>query len=147
LKKKSPQIGSWQHLTREDKMDKITECLSSYATSLKFSDLPVEVVEKTKRLVLDTLGCALGGYTSDPSKIARSMADVTCARPATVIGSGQKSTPDLAAFANGVMIRYLDYNDIVHSRYGGGHHSDDIAGQGLDRHPCGYRPGGPAGGC
>ena len=36
-------------------------------------------------------------------------------------------TPDLATFANGVMIRYLDYNDIVMSKYGGGHHSDDIA--------------------
>jgi 2-methylcitrate dehydratase len=55
------------------------------------------------------------------------MAEVTCARPATVIGSGQKTTPDLAAFANGVMIRYLDYNDNVLSKYGGGHHSDDIA--------------------
>jgi 2-methylcitrate dehydratase len=55
------------------------------------------------------------------------MAEVTCARPATVIGSGQRTTPDLAAFANGVMIRYLDYNDINHSKYGGGHHSDDIA--------------------
>ena len=121
------QSGSRQHLTPEDKMDKITEYLSSYATSLKFSDLPKEVVEKTKRVILDTLGCALGGYTSVPSKIARSMAEVTCARPATVIGSGQKTTPDLAAFANGVMIRYLDFNDIVLSKRGGGHHSDDIA--------------------
>jgi 2-methylcitrate dehydratase len=108
-------------------MDKITEYLSSYAASLKFSDLPPDVVEKTKRVMLDTLGCALGGYTSEPSKIARSMAEVTCARPATVIGSGQKTTPDLATFANGVMIRYLDFNDIVLSKRGAGHHSDDIA--------------------
>jgi 2-methylcitrate dehydratase len=108
-------------------MDKITDYLSSYATSLKFSDLPQEVVEKTKRVIIDTLGCALGGYTSVPSKIARAMAEVTCARPATVIGSGQKTTPDLAAFANGAMIRYLDYNDVTLAKYGGGHHSDDIA--------------------
>jgi 2-methylcitrate dehydratase len=108
-------------------MDKTTEYLSSYAASLKFSDLPQEVVDKTKRLIIDTLGCALGGYSSEPSKIARAMAEATCPRPATVIGSGQRTTPDLAAFANGVMIRYLDYNDVVLSRYGGGHHSDDIA--------------------
>ena len=101
-------------------MDKTTEYLS-------YSDLPQEVVDKTKRVIIDTLGCALGGYSSEPSKIARAMAEVTCAHPATVIGSGQKTTPDLATFANGVMIRYLDYNDIVMSKYGGGHHSDDIA--------------------
>ena len=84
-------------------------------------------MDKTKRVIIDTLGCAPGGYSSEPSKIARSLAEVTCAHPATVIGSGQKTTPDLATFANGVMIRYLDYNDIVMSKYGGGHHSDDIA--------------------
>ena len=104
-------------------MDRITEYLSSYAACLKFSDLPQDVVHQTKRLMIDTLGCALGGYSSEPSKIARGLAEVTCAHPATVIGSGQKTTPDLATFANGVMIRYLDYNDTG----GGGHRSDDIA--------------------
>ena len=104
-------------------MDRITEYLSSYATSLQFSDLPQEVVERAIRVIIDTLGCALGGYSSQPSKIARSLAEVACARPATVIGSGQRTTPDLATFANGVMIRYLDYNDTAR----GGHHSDDIA--------------------
>ncbi|MCH9010977.1 MAG: MmgE/PrpD family protein, partial [Chloroflexi bacterium] len=69
-------------------MDKTTEYLSSYAKSLRYSDLPTEVVDKTKRVIIDTLGCALGGYSSETSKIARAMADVTCAHPATVIGSG-----------------------------------------------------------
>ena len=108
-------------------MDKITDYLSGYAESLEFSDLPQDVVDKSKRLIIDTLGCALGGYSSEPSKIARGMAEATSGSPATVIGSGQKTTPDLAAFANGAMIRYLDYNDIVMSKFGGGHHSDDIA--------------------
>ena len=108
-------------------MDRITEYLSNYAESLEFDSLPRDVVDKSKRLIIDTLGCALGGYSSEPSKIARGMAEATCPHPATVIGSGQKTTPDLAAFANGTMIRYLDYNDIVMSRFGGGHHSDDIA--------------------
>jgi len=108
-------------------MDRTTDYLSSYAASLKFSDLPQEVVDNAKRVIIDTLGCAIGGYSSEPSKIARAMAEVSCARPATIIGSGQKTTPDLAAFANGVMIRYLDYNDTVRARQGGGHHSDNIA--------------------
>src|SRR5204863_7196852 len=49
-----------------------------------------------------------------PSRTAR-MADglgaaVTDSTPAAVPCTGHKSSPDLAAFANGVMIRYLDYN-------------------------------------
>ena len=112
--------SSPRHSLEEMEMDKTTEYLSSYADNLKFPDPPQEVVDKTKRVIIDTLGCALGGYSSEPSKIARAIADTTCAHPATVIGSGQKTTPDLATFANGVMIRYLDYNDIVMSKYGGG---------------------------
>ena len=61
---------------------------------------------------MDTVGCALGGAESPPAKIARAAAsEITSAVPSTVLISGQKTSPDLAAFANGVMIRYLDFND------------------------------------
>ena len=73
------------------------------------------------------MGCAIGGYTSEPSKIARNLAGtVTSTQPCTIIGSGQTSSPDLATFANGVMIRYLDYNDGYTSKESG-HPSDSIA--------------------
>ncbi|MDO8595864.1 MAG: MmgE/PrpD family protein [Sulfuricaulis sp.] len=38
------------------------EQLSSYAAALRNEDLPREVVHQAKRLIIDTLGCALGGY-------------------------------------------------------------------------------------
>ena len=61
---------------------------------------------------MDTVGCALGGAESPPAKIARAAAsEVTSAVPSTVLISGQRTSSDLAAFANGVMIRYLDFND------------------------------------
>ena len=41
--------------------------LASYAIGLKFSDLPQEVVHETKRTLLDTVGCAFGGYVSQAS--------------------------------------------------------------------------------
>lgn len=105
----------------------IAEQLSSYATSLHYRDLPSEVVHLAKRMIIDTIGCALGGYASEPSKIARDLAaTVTSAQPCTIIGSGLTSSPDLATFANGVMIRYLDYNDGYTSKESG-HPSDSIA--------------------
>lgn len=37
-------------------MDQLTERLGEYAQSLSYEDLPPEVVERTKRLILDTVG-------------------------------------------------------------------------------------------
>ncbi len=93
-------------------IDRILNHLCDYALKLSYRDLPEEVIRRTKHIVLDTVGCALGGAESPPAKIARAAAsEITSALPSTVLISGQKTSPDLAAFANGVMIRYLDFND------------------------------------
>ena len=108
-------------------MTDIAEQLSTFATDLHYTDLPRDVVHLTKRMIIDTIGCALGGYSSEPSKIARDIAQtVNSSTPASVIGNGLSSSPDLATFANGVMIRYLDYNDGYTSNESG-HPSDSIA--------------------
>jgi 2-methylcitrate dehydratase len=92
--------------------DRILNHLCDYALKLSYRDLPQEVIRRTKHIVIDTVGCALGGAESPPAKIARAAAsEITSAIPSTVLISGQKTSPDLAAFANGVMIRYLDFND------------------------------------
>ena len=108
-------------------MPTIAEQMSSWTVALHYSHLPAEVTHLAKRMIIDTIGCAIGAYTSEPSKIARDLAaTVTSAQPCTVIGSGQATSPDLATFANGVMIRYLDYNDGYTSQESG-HPSDSIA--------------------
>ncbi len=108
-------------------MPTIAEQMSSWTVALHYRHLPAEVVHLTKRMIIDTIGCALGGYTSEPGKIARALAaTVTSTQPGTVIGSGQATSPDLATFANGVMIRYLDYND-GYTSLESGHPSDSIA--------------------
>ncbi len=108
-------------------MTTLAEKMGAYAATLQYEDLPPAVVHQAKRMIVDTLGCALGGYDSEPSRIARDYADtVTSTQPATVLCTGRRTSPELAVFANGVMIRYLDYNDgyISHEA---GHPSDSIA--------------------
>ena len=108
-------------------MDQIVDYLSDYAAALSCNDLPAEVVHHAKRLLIDTLGCAIGGYPSAPSKMARALAaTVMSQQPATVLGSGQQTSLELATFANGVMMRYLDYNDGYTGKESG-HPSDAIA--------------------
>ena len=109
-------------------MPTIAEYVANYSANLHYRDLPADTVHLLKRMTIDTIGCAIGGYTSEPAKIARDLAgDVTShRRPVTIIGSGVTSSPELATFANGVMIRYLDFND-GYTTLESGHPSDSIA--------------------
>ena len=108
-------------------MDATTELLSAYSCQLTYEDLDPATVHQVKRTLVDTLGCAMGGYLSEPAKVARRLAGAVASdHPARVLGTEDYSSLDLAAFANGVMIRYLDCNDSYFSP-GGGHPSDMIA--------------------
>ena len=55
-------------------MDRILDFLSSYATKLDYKQLPAGVVHHVKRRVIDTLGCATGGFSAEPARIARGYA-------------------------------------------------------------------------
>ena len=104
----------------------IAETLARFAASLRYEDLPAEVVREAKRHLIDTIGCGLGGFAAEPSQIANKLAErVSATRGATVMCSGVKTSVDLAVLANGVMIRYLDFND-GYLGLGGGHPSDTI---------------------
>jgi 2-methylcitrate dehydratase len=74
--------------------------------------LSARVVHQIKRLMLDSLGCGVGAFNSEPVIAARQVASLsTSVIPSTILGTRTKSTPPLAAFANGLMVRYLDFND------------------------------------
>jgi 2-methylcitrate dehydratase PrpD len=48
--------------------------LVEYAQALSYEELPPEVVERTKCLLLDTVGCALGAAPWQAPSIARALA-------------------------------------------------------------------------
>jgi 2-methylcitrate dehydratase len=101
--------------------------IARFACHLTYDDLPQETIHEVKRRFIDTIGCALGAWLAEPPKIAREVAYLANSKlGATVIGTRHKSTPELAAFANGTMFRYLDYNDTYLSKEPG-HPSDNIA--------------------
>jgi 2-methylcitrate dehydratase len=107
-------------------MDLTTEYLSDYACRLTYEDLSRETVHQVKRTLIDTLGCAAGAFDSEPATIARRIASrVQGNPPARIFGTSQETSTDLAAFANSVLIRYLDCNDSYAAR-GTGHPSDMI---------------------
>ena len=105
-------------------MDATARYLSGYAASLDYRDLPSDTVHEARRRMLDSVGCALGGFAAEPCRIARNLAPaLESLGSARILGTGQSTMPDMAAFANTAMIRYLDCNDSFVSP-GGGHPSD-----------------------
>ena len=91
----------------------VTAKMARWAAALDFNHLPQDAVYRAKRFLLDSVGCALGGYQQHDVKIALQVIDEIAGRgPTTVIGTGKKIDPVSASFANALMIRCMDYNDI-----------------------------------
>ena len=90
----------------------ISRQLAEIILGIQYEDLPQEVIYETKRRVLDTLACAMGALNSKPVDIVLNTIKPLGGNPqATILGSTNKTSVTLAAFANGTMIRYLDFND------------------------------------
>jgi len=99
----------------------VAEDVGNWVAKLRYEELPPQIVEKAKRVLLDTLGCALGAIDAPPVRIAQKVAAVQGGNAqASVIGVGSKVSCEQAAFLNGMAIRYLDYND--YAALGSAHH-------------------------
>src|SRR5881396_847835 len=104
----------------------LAQRFADYATALRFEDLSAAAVHEAKRRIIDSLGCALGAYDAEPCVVAREVArELSAKRGAVLWGTRQVVPPDWAAFANGCLVRYLDYNDTYLSKEPA-HPSDNI---------------------
>ena len=91
----------------------ISRQIAEFAVSLKFADLPEEVVNEVKRYMYDSIGCAYGGYHTKDLNIIRDIyIDIGGKGDATVLGFGDKLPAVNATLINSLMVRALDFNDI-----------------------------------
>ena len=103
----------------------LAERLAAYADGLRYSDLDEATVERVKSHLIDAIGCSLAAFDEVAVQACRNIA-LAGSGASTVIGTGRKTSPDLATFANSVGIRYLDLND-VYVGLPSTHPSDNIA--------------------
>jgi 2-methylcitrate dehydratase len=95
----------------------VLEALAALVHSVRYEDLPREVIAAAKVRLLDTLGCAFGAHRSDVADAVRRMASVCGGlAQATLIGTGEKTSAPLATLVNGSLLRYLDSNDYYFAR-------------------------------
>ncbi len=103
----------------------IADRLADYVATIQYGNLPAEIVERVKAHFIDAMGCAIAGLNKPEVQEVRQVALAMEGGVSTLIGSTRKTSMDLAAFANGAALRYLDLND----SYAGkevGHPSDNI---------------------
>ncbi len=101
--------------------------IAGWVNKLTYTDLDDTTIHEVKRRVIDSIGTALGAYYSAPGNITRALAESRNDTHAGIVfGTKHSASPDLAAFANGTIIRYLDYNDTYLSLEPA-HPSDNLA--------------------
>lgn len=92
------------------------------------SAIPSEVIEHTKALILDAIGCALAaGEDIAFARAARVFAELGGNPDCTVIGSSCRVNLPQAVLLNGILVRSLDLNDAYIGPGQMGHPSDNIA--------------------
>ena len=95
----------------------IAEDIAKYVGSVSYRDIPENVVHAAKVRIIDDIGCAIAGSVSKPGMIAaKSVQDSKGPYLSTILGTKRKADPSLAAFVNGAMARYLDFNDTYDSK-------------------------------
>ncbi len=98
-----------------------TKDLAAWIVDLKWRDIPKDVIDYSKVLILDTLGCMLGGSLQESNRAAlRYMRAMGGAPQATVVNYGDATNVYNASFLNGSFGHGWDFDDHVN---GGSPHS------------------------
>lgn len=90
--------------------DTIIQQLADFALNARWEDLPPAIVQETKMILMDAVGCALVATQTDKGKINLALAKRFGGTPeASVIGSGLKVGLSTATMVNGEMMFTPDY--------------------------------------
>jgi 2-methylcitrate dehydratase len=108
-------------------MDDTTQQLARFAWEANISRLPDEAVHECKRRLIDSIACAAAAYPEPFCVRTRGFAErYSGTHSARIWGSGARTSVEMAAFANGTMLRYLDYSDTYLGKTAG--HPSDMLG-------------------
>ena len=91
-----------------------TRALADFVARTEFDQLPPFVVMETKRLLLDTIGCAIGGVHTEKGRLAIKLAETLGGPPETsLFGTNQKVSAASSAYATGELMNALDYEALL----------------------------------
>lgn len=104
----------------------LAQRFADYAVKLRHEDIPAAVLHETKRRFIDSFATAVGAFPADAYAIAKKVAlKMAGGPPVSLIGGGVADL-NWGTFVNGLLIRYLDFNDTYLSKEPA-HPSDNLA--------------------
>lgn len=113
-------------MAKADTHDRVLDSLVAFAAHMKGRPLSAVQKEALVQRVIDSLGCGiLASVAPDVTRITDSILRLGGAPQCGILGR-EKSSLEHAGYLNGLMIRYLDMNDIYINR-NGSHPSDLIS--------------------
>ena len=90
-----------------------TRAIAQFISQLRYDDIPNEVIERIKLLILDSLGCALYGSTLEWSRILRAtLAGLDVTKACRVWGTPELLSAPHAALVNGTLIQSFELDDV-----------------------------------
>src|SRR5262245_37695630 len=92
-------------------MPPITRLLAQHLVRVTFANLPPAAVRAAKRSLLDAIGVSLGASGLEAACAPFAALAAESPGPCSLLGFGARSTPLLAACANGALAHALDYED------------------------------------
>jgi len=93
--------------------NRYTRAMAGFIAGLRFADIPQEVLDRIKLLILDALGCAIFGAHLEWSRILRETLIAVDATPAcTVWGTSARLSAPHAALANGTFVQSFELDDV-----------------------------------
>ena len=96
-------------------MTRTTDAIAQFIVDTRFEDIPSQVTEEAKKVMLDCLGITLAGSLEPAGKIITELVREMGGNPeASIVGGGFKTAVLNAALANGVMAHALDFDDGGH---------------------------------
>src|SRR5437764_8593790 len=103
------------------------EQLAEFVSVASFENISDAARVQLKIRVLDSLGCALGAIGSEPVALLRDQVEEFDGKGVCTLIGGGRAAVDRAAFYNGALVRYLDFNDSFLSPGETCHPSDNLA--------------------
>ena len=90
-----------------------TRALASFIAGLRYEDIPREVIERIKLLMLDSIGCALYGAELEWCRILRSsLESLDATRTTSVWGTKHRLSSPHAALLNGTQVQGFELDDV-----------------------------------
>src|SRR5579862_7828249 len=90
-----------------------TRRIAEFVSHLTYDQIPAEVRERIKLLILDSLGCAIYGADLEWCRILRgTLEKLDATRTTSVWGTGARLSSDHAALVNGTQVQGFELDDV-----------------------------------